>query len=72
MAGNFRGIQFLRKGDLCRFRDLIFADGHFRIKNVRLGFLFPGFNFCGLPLNRKNFHPYSIHNLILIVKFGLL
>ena len=33
--GNFRGIQFSRKGHLQRFRDLIFSDGCSCIKNVR-------------------------------------
>ena len=30
IAGNFRGIQFSRKGHLQRFRDLIFTDGRSR------------------------------------------
>ena len=34
IAGNFRGIQFSRKGHLQRFCDLIFMDGRSRIKNV--------------------------------------
>ena len=28
IAGNFRGVQFSRKGNLQRFHGLIFADGH--------------------------------------------
>ena len=31
MARIFRGIQFLQKAHLQRFRDLIFADGRFRV-----------------------------------------
>ena len=27
IVGNFQGVQFLRKGDLQKFRGLIFADG---------------------------------------------
>ena len=30
IAGNFRGVQFSRKGNLQRFRSLIFADGRSR------------------------------------------
>ena len=30
IAGNFRGVQFSRKGNLQRFRGLIFVDGHSR------------------------------------------
>ena len=30
IAGNFREVQFLRKGDLQKFRGLIFADGRSR------------------------------------------
>ena len=29
-AGNFRGVQFSQKGNLQRFRGLIFADGRSR------------------------------------------
>ena len=35
MAGNFRGIQFSRKAHLPRFRDLIFADGRFRLLHLQ-------------------------------------
>ena len=34
IAGNFRGIQFLRKGNLQRFHNLIFVDGRSRTHAV--------------------------------------
>ena len=35
IAGNFRGIQFLQKGHVQRFHDLIFTNDSSSIENVR-------------------------------------